>query len=852
MQYIQFPFDGQWMPDADAAKIGPRNFKSLINMRYVPGSIEGIQGYTETNTGAISSYTDIRNGHQLRTDRTNESYVLVQAYSDATNSKVYYNTTSIPNQGDYTALHTDASGHGLGRFATAPQGNIAYANGVESYIWAGDEMRVSGFFTMDDDDFDGAENPIERTDAINNTLSSTNNYISIGAQKFWTVFSTRPLQGVKYTIKTANPSTSTLAVAKYWSGSAWTEVSNPNDGTTAGGKTLAQTGVYSFDATTAVAKPFHYQGLYLYGYLFELSTGTAEVSYVTVDAPWQSIVDVWDGVFRQPIQFQFSFSSAYEDYTLEVNEPSDVVDPIAAELDGCDTTDHVIAMFDERMAGIKFSMLADYVQTNTAAATVYYNSGTTWTTVGTVVDGTLNPSTDALGQTGLLSWNPPDADAEFRKTLFGTSGYAYRIVWDGTLSGTHGDATQELLIDLVTGIPAQNETLPYKFMSTFRNRLLGCGYIAGKEGNRVDYTMTNSSDVWNGYESSMQGAQSLYFGGVEELTCGTEIYNRFGSNIYAIWLALKTGETYILSGSGPEDYQIYPISYTVGCPAPLTLATAETGFEMAKDVTRNVAIWLSYAGPVIFDGAVLKPILGISNYFDPNEPEVINFDKIDIASGWYDPTYREYNLLIPSGSGQTTNNVWLVYDMVRGRWFQKDTGQGERVQVGFPVQDTSGTKYIYGGIDTGKTVRLEYGTSWGGSGITQRVKTGDWWPTESIWDMTRLRRVKVIAKRITEDHTLAVRYYRDTNEAEGSEFTWTDWSGFEWIDTEDFEWKSEQLLTLSLAIDSGVNRLTRVTDPLNLLGWSHGFGFEVTTSDTVKAFQPIGWGVEYQIVRKDL
>lgn len=855
-QYLQFPFDGQWMPDADPIKIGPKNFRTLLNMRYVDGSIEGVNGYSKINTTALTTYTKIRNGHQLVTDWTTGSYVLVQAENTLlTASQVFYNTTAIPSQGDFTAtaLHTDATGAGIGRFSTAPGGNVAYANGVESYIWAGTEMRASAVFRTDDVTLDGTENPVDYTEAVANTLQTAGNYFSLnvgGTKAGFVVLSSRPLKGVKIYVKTANASASSFTTT-YWNGS-WTAVGNPVDGTVAGGKALAQTGTYAFDSTVSDAKPFHYQGLYLYAYKFLLSAGTAEIYHISVDAPWQAMVDIWDGVPRQPIAFLFDYGGEIEDYTLEVNTPSDINTPIAAEIDGCDTTDEIYIMFDERMAGIKFKMLATYVQKNAATPTIYYWDGDSWATVGTVTDGTQAPTGDSLGQTGIMSWDPPAVTAEFKTSLSGKTGYAYKLVWSATLSGIHADATQEVLIDIVTGIPAQNKVPPYRFFSTFKNRLLGVGYSASKEGNRVDYTMTAAPDVWNGAESSMQGVQSLYFGSsATPLTAGVELFNRYGSSLYVVWVGLKATETYMLSGDGPEDFKVFPISTNIGCPAPLTIVPVEVAFELAKDVERNGVMWLSYAGPYMFDGAVLKPLQGIGNYFNPKKSECINFSYIENARAWYDPTFKEYNLLIPSGSSQTTNNVWLVYDLVRQKWYQKSPGKAEMIQAGWQVQDTNGTKYIYAGIDTGHMMRLENGTSWDGIGIVQRVKTGDFWPSTSIWDVTRIRRIKVLAKRIPETHSLRVTYYKDTNTADGSDFIWAQTDDFKWTDTADWAWINAEILSTQLQLSGGLNRIVRKNEPANFLAWSHAFGFEVTTSDSTDGFSPIAWGIEYQVQRKD-
>ncbi|MHC4413555.1 MAG: hypothetical protein ACYSW6_11415 [Planctomycetota bacterium] len=350
----------------------------------------------------------------------------------------------------------------------------------------------------------------------------------------------------------------------------------------------------------------------------------------------------------------------------------------------------------------------------------------------------------------------------------------------------------------------------------------------------------------------MDGVQSLYFGGSEALTAGIQLYNRFGSNIFATWVALKDTETYLLTGDGPEDFKIYPISYNVGCPAPLTLATAEVGFEMAEGVQRNVAIWLSHSGPYIFDGAVLSPIKGIDKYFDPVESVAINFDAIANARGWYDPTYREYNLLIPSGSGQTTNNVWLVYDISKKKWYTKSTGTASVPQIGFQVEDDYGTKYVYGGIDTGYMMRLENGTAWDGTAITQKMITGDFWPTGSVWDKTRIRQLKLIAERITESHVVDVYHLADTDQEEGVDFVWRDTTGFEWTDTTDFEWAQFALPEIQLSLEIGTNRLVRSTVNTNLLGWAHAIKFEVSTSDTTRGFRPIGWAIQYQYVRDDL
>jgi len=995
-QKAQYNFTGAWLPDLDPAEIGPSNFRTLQNLRYAEKHPEGVMGYTKINTTPLATYTSIRSGIQLKSDRTVASYVLVQSENTGeTASQVFQNQAVVPAQGDFTAtaLHTDATGAGVGRFAIVADGHVAYTNGVETMVWAGEEMRVAGFFTA----YDSSQTlPVDYTKEVNNTLDSTGNTVTIGVTQLitngnmeadanwaavggatesqsqtqeysgsnsWTIssaaadegiqsatfttvdsttnyyrvwvfpvtdvtevnirirngandadeidadhtgltpdawnivtgsydvavgdggagaflqvrttsamagtdvyyvddvsvhaagrpyqiiFSTRPLQGIKYTIETANTVISKL-YAEYWNGTAFTACASPADTTTASFIALKQTGTLSFTSTESTVKPYHLEGLYLYAYRVNLTLGSAEVEYVTLDADFQPMVDVWDGVYRQPIQFQYQDDAEWKNYTLEVNYASSTDNAISADISSMIAADDEIVIgFEERMAGIRLEMLEGAINENASVVTVSYWDGDAWTTVGTSMrDETAGTAAKTMNQTGLISWSADAITDEKQSTKFGYTGYFYRITVGSDIAATTS-------IDFVTGIPAQNTVRAFSFPSRFKNRTLLAGFKVGKEGNRVDYSVTNAPDVFNGAESSMDGVQSLYFGGSEALTAGTELYNRFGSNVFATWVALKNDSTYLLTGDGPEDFKIFPISYNIGCPAPLTLATAEVGFEMAEGVVRNVAIWLSASGPVIFDGAVLSPINGIDKYFDPAESVAIDTDNISVARGWYDPAYKEYNLLIPSGSGQSTNNVWLVYDIPKKKWFTKDTGTAGFPQTAFRADDQYGKGYVYAGIDTGYMMRLENGNDWDGTDIEQILITGDFWPTGSIWDKTRLRHLKIVAIRLDEEDPLNVDILVDGDSDDGVDFVWQDTDDFQWTDVtsrSSFQWVEFSAPEIQLFLNAGNTRIIRTTTGLNQLGWSYGVKFELTTDDSNKGFQPIGFAIQYQYVRDDL
>jgi hypothetical protein len=384
------------------------------------------------------------------------------------------------------------------------------------------------------------------------------------------IMTTRPAQAFKYYVSGANSTASTMS-QKYWDGDSFeatTIVNGGSDGTRPSTITLAQTGSNSFDHTNSLVKFRHFEELYLFAYKVTISAGSATLYHITADYGFQPVQNVWDGVYRQPIQFQVYDVDHYEDFTLHVNQSSDINTPVGGVLDGLTTTDHVIVMFEEQVAGMRWRMLGDLVNTNAITLTFKYWDGFDWATL-TVTDGTKNGAgTIPINQTGLMSWTPP-AD-EVKQTLFNSVGYTIKIEFSAALTGAKGDP-EEVVVDIVSGIPALSDAIkPFDFSCLYKNRLMLGSFSDGAEGNRMDYCVSNAPDVWNGSQSSMDGTQSLYFGGVEKITCATQIYNRFGASVFSMLLVLKDTEVYLMVGDTPTDFVIYPVSHTTGCPAPLT------------------------------------------------------------------------------------------------------------------------------------------------------------------------------------------------------------------------------------------------------------------------------------------
>ena len=275
-------------------------------------------------------------------------------------------------------------------------------------------------------------------------------------------------------------------------------------------------------------------------------------------------------------------------------------------------------------------------------------------------------------------------------------------------------------VNTVRGVPAQKIVKRFNFPVLYNDMILLCDYEEGNERNRIDYCEPHAPEIWNGEMSSNDGLQSLYVGGTDPLTAGVEIYNRFGSSVFSMCLLFKKNETYVLAGTSPKDFKVLPVSYNVGCPAPMSLCVAEMGYEMAEEANRNVAFWCSYSGPYIFDGGIISPLRGVEHYFDAAR---LPLDLIPEICGWYDETYKEYNIVVPqfeSGASATDEKkAWLCFSLMYKKWFRKSLYTGSVYTAddyyplcAFPVRSFSGRQYVYAGLSNGRAVVLEAGGQW--------------------------------------------------------------------------------------------------------------------------------------------
>lgn len=751
------------------------NVGMYTDPQVLAATIDAVLNANVTLTGGVITFaTTYSEATQKFTIDAGVGNTLALAYTSSTAAETIGFTADTASAQTITSDITvsglivqEESAAGVARMALLPRANLGICDTKKNYIWGGEERNpdsVLHFFAGGLTEWTGAYAPFVRdwnddyTEKVTNSLSSTfDDYIyfygySSNQNKghAYLVGSTRPICAVYFDIITAADGSNTLTCQYYKRDTgAWTNVSASTDGTAS----MTQSGWFTIDEELDDT-PYLVNGKYLFFYRFVLSataaiTGTCKVAQIKVRNRTSELLDIWDGTLRTAIAAgrydDSETSNKFKDYTLEVADESfsDATEMMMT-VPKMTTSDYIEVIFSEPMAGLYIKMGEKINTAVYALKWQYWSAASTSTTASGFStaasvkrDTTQSITGSTLSNDGYVLFDNQTLNSETRVTLRGVTGYAYRLFVTGTLSA-------EISIDTIRGIPKHRTIRTnYAFPFKYGNRAMWCGSLSDNELNRIDYSMSNAPDVYNGTDASGTfNERSLYIGEHARIRCATELFNQYGSSVDSVALILKDNETYMLTGSSPENFAVNKISGSIGCQAPFTLVTAETAYPSRNVADQNIALWVSSTGPVAFIGNTIMPIKGVEPYFDPSDS--VNYIKsFEDARGWFDPIYKEYNLVFQN---QASANVWIVYDIIRDKWYKK-TPTSDHPTGGLQVHDTSGNKYVYGYTSTGYLTRMDYGLVWGtGYGITGIVETAEILPANSVWYETTLQRLKTIYK----------------------------------------------------------------------------------------------------------
>ncbi|MFZ5989426.1 MAG: LamG domain-containing protein [Bacillota bacterium] len=641
---------------------------------------------------------------------------------------------------------------------------------------------------------------------------------------YFYIGTTRPAKGFKIYMKVANTSTSTMS-GYYWDGNNYTSLSNFSDGTSTGGKSLAQTGSVIFDSTVATAKLKIINGVQLYWYKFSVNVvdTTTSIKYVTADMPFQTIKDIWDGNLRTIASFRFyrSAKKVYKDFSVCVatDNYESTNNATFAKLNGVLANDAQYFGFTEQICGLALNFAEQYTnETNNCSLSVYYWNGNSWTMVSGLEDGTKNEGI-TYGKNGFVTWTPLSSDVEYKKSIGSNDNlfYFYKVTFSKDSLQTADDSIR---LYYVGGIPAQKNIRGYKFPMFDGERVWLCNNTDGDKNSAI-CSMANAPDVYNG-EDSMK----IFFGDESELMTATSLYVRLANDIFFTRLFFKKNEIWSLTGEIPEKFIKRRISDKYGCVAPLTLRIANA---IIQDIPKIVAIWQGADGIYIFDqNSIICISEDIRSFFDKVASVKLNTSKISDSFGFYDSEKNEYHWLFATGSSTTLNNEW-VYDMNRGKWFEIARGTGRQIQAACPVEDTNGNHYSYGFIDTGYIERLEYGNTFDGTALDFEFQFGDFPLIDNIMYKTKMTRVKLIsvAKTLTSANISIFHYGDASSTVSQTAFTQTQQkSGYE---------------------------LILPVDKFNHHEYTfHSLKFTVSTDNETFGFEPVMVGILGEVLREDL
>lgn len=667
-----------------------------------------------------------------------------------------------------TALYEESSSAARARFSLWPNGNIVVCDSVENLIWSGDEQPVAAFLENLQETYLSGASCRDYTHKVRNTDSTEN--VPVVTTNTYLIGSTRPLSGIYFNMTTLNTAATPSITLKYRDTNdytAFTEIASKTDNTD---------GFKVNDKWITWTPPgdevTYYLGKYsLYFYTINISSvaSSPKINYIRTRSNIQEIVDIWDGVFQDPIYCVFVRSTNFTDAveTFDCTDEMGVRTPVkyGKNAQGIYTisfnylgahTDHkesyIEVMFQEPVHAMEFIIWdTDNGATLIETVVIQYNDGITYRTASQAYDTTQDSSVK-FRKSGAICFVLNASYKENKVTRNGVTGYIYKIRFTGSAR------YNEVKLDMIRGVTREQVIKDvYLFPFQYRNRAMLCNSINDEDYNRVDYSNTNAPDSFSGPDASGRyHTYSLYFGNREKLTGATSIFTQYGDILQEIALFFKNHETYVLSGNTAEDFQIYKLSRTIGCPSPLTITSADVGLRTPDGRTQSIALWLSDKGPVMFNGASVILIPGVEKYFDQFDSSYITTDFADVR-GWYDTTYKEYNLVFPA------DELWLAYDIVRDKWCKRNI-TNEFPNGAISVINDDGETYIYLYNDDGYMSQLESGLYWGDNSYTveNSVTTADILPFNDIWIESILRRTQVIFKDNNEGK-LNVVYYNDGN-----------------------------------------------------------------------------------------
>jgi hypothetical protein len=499
-----------------------------------------------------------------------------------------------------------------------------------------------------------------------------------------------------------NSTAAVLGIKYKRNDNAWQDVAGLTDGTATAGATMSQNGQTAFTRPTDGIPSYMFGQSLIWLQVF-LSSGAldseVEIEKITYEAPWQDIINLWDGVPLNAIEAQLFDASAN---THMVYASSSV------DISLMTTADKLYFSAYDLTEGIYIDVGATPNTTaGVAINAVYYWDGSAFQTRGVIEDGTAG-----LKKSGWVTFaRKTEMPTQFNQCQY----YAY---W-GYLTISGGTLSDNLSIEI--------KTMPYFDMSELGKgicNLVWKGRAVWSFDRVPNYILISAKgqpQVLNGDDFAILEAGD---GRLNPICTMRKFHNE-----YMVWQeerGVEGGCLTLFEGYSPATYGKLILSSRVGSfnqHAAIVVDGVTTSTRTDEEI-KTIAFFISHAGACQSDGRTVRVVSdAIQNYFDPTCQECIRRGYESKMWLKHDTAFNVIRMGLVSGSSSTECNVFPVYDIQDGTWSFDELGQSlstmEEIEAG---SGAIPRLQIGGGSADGSIYRLNTGANDVNEAIDSYVK----------------------------------------------------------------------------------------------------------------------------------
>jgi hypothetical protein len=682
---LQNDFSGGMNWRSGSETLAENEFADGRNVRIIDKNrVRQREGYTEYNSTATGS-TEAVTAITIFDDVKGNLIPVIQA-----NGHIHSGSSAFPATGNFTTLLlAEGSGAKPAKFDYM-WNTLVLCNEVDvPQIWEGTYGVCGGFLKTTDIGVNYTDLTSLVTDEVSSTKAQVGSLDTV-ANGDWVLVGSRvpALTGIRVEMgSNVNAVVATLALDRLVSGS-WTSIS-VSDGTAAGSAMLAQSGDITFSSVSTDLAT--YNGMVRYWW--RISTNVALSSSVELSAVYlkygmQALPNLWCGDLVRPsgVKTTVDTSTTITDQTQYATDGSLSTKAFVGGM--ATTTGAIYIQHPLKFQGIRTTV--DRINFNGSASvlTAKYWDGDSWESV-TIADGTSAGSA-TFAQSGSITFTPPATWQKKKLAVDIDSSYQIQLLVGSTLSADVDIAEVE-----VEEYP--DPLVVHKLCLFHKNRL----WLANRPGdpNYLFFSAEFLPDVFNGPDAGYVGIPSG-----EPITAIARFFNE-------LFIATST-EVYILEGYSPETFGLLKInSGGVGCVSHKSCVAVGKYIYFAHST-----------GFYRFDGlGVILISRKMSPLFDTNDTtNQIPVGRLEYIEGRYHRLYNKIEWSVSKGSGQTTNNMVVVFDVDNECWdAPHDITAASLVQV----IGSSDQELLYHGSYTGKVHRDYVGTSDNGTAISSYLTT---------------------------------------------------------------------------------------------------------------------------------